>query len=48
MNKSQELQVMILRAKIKTKEVLKQHQAAWHGQEPKVVKDVKKEGVGDA
>lgn len=46
MNKSQHLQVQKLRAKIKVQELLKQHQAAWHGQELKLVKDVKKpEGV---
>lgn len=48
MNKSQELQVMILRARMNVKEILKQHQNSWHGQEPKIVKDIKKpEGVTD-
>ncbi len=47
MNKAQKLQVQILRAKIKTKETMEQHQQSWHGQEPKIVKDVKK-GVEDA
>ena len=42
MNKSQELAVMILRAKIKTEETMKQHQEAWNGKEPVVVKDIKK------
>ena len=37
MNKSQKLAVMRLRAKIKVKEKLKQHQNSWYGQEPKVV-----------
>ena len=41
MNKSQELAVMKLRAKIKTQEAIKQHLDSWYGQEPKVVKDVK-------
>ena len=49
MNKSQELAVMILRAKINVKEILKQHQNSWYGQEPKIVKDIKKpEGVKNA
>jgi hypothetical protein len=43
MNKSQQLATMILRAKIKTKETLKQHKVAWNGQEPKI----KPEGVTD-
>ena len=47
MNKSQKLAVMRLRAKIKTKEIMTQHQQSWHGQEPKLVKDVKK-GAEDA
>jgi len=46
MNKSQELQVMILRAKIKTKELLKQHQASWNAQDPKMIE--KKEEDTDA
>ena len=33
MNKSQKLNTMILRAKIKAKEALERHQNAWHGQE---------------
>ncbi len=37
MNKSQQLAVMILRAKIKTEETLKQHDVAWNGQEPREV-----------
>ena len=41
MNKSQELAVMLLRAKMNVQELLKQHQNSWYGQEPKVVKEVK-------
>ena len=37
MNKSQELAVQQLRAKIKIKELLQQHDVAWNGQEPKMV-----------
>ena len=43
MNKRQELDVMILRAKIKTEESLKQHEQSWNGQEPGVVERVEKE-----
>ena len=43
MNKRQELDVMILRAKIKTEESLKQYEQSWHGQEPEVVERVEKE-----
>lgn len=32
MNKSQELAVMLLRAKIKVKELLEQHEQAWNGE----------------
>ena len=46
MNKSQELAVMILRAKIKTEETMKQHQQSWSGQEPEVVEDVEEEDNG--
>ena len=42
MNKQQELAVMILRAKIKTEESLKQHEQSWSGQEPEVVDKVEK------
>ena len=42
MNKQQELAVMILRAKIKTEESLKQHEQSWNGQEPEVVEKVEK------
>ena len=42
MNKSQELAVQQLRAKKNVQELLKQHQASWHGQEPKMIEDVKK------
>ena len=42
MNKSQQLAVMILRAKIKTEETLKQHVQAWYGQEPKEVSNADK------
>ena len=43
MNKSQKLAVKQLRAKMKVKETMKQHQNSWYGQEPKVVdqKEVK-------
>ena len=37
MNKSQELAVMKLRAKIKVEETMKQHQQAWHGKDPVIV-----------
>ena len=47
MNKSQKLAVMRLRAKMNVKEIMKQHQNAWYGQEPKIVKDAKK-GVDNA
>ena len=48
MNKSQKLAVMQLRAKMNVKELLKQHENAWHGQEPNMVEDMKKEeGVKD-
>jgi len=43
MNKSQELAVMKLRAKIKTEETMKQHQQAWYGKEPEVIEEVEKE-----
>ena len=47
MNKSQKLELMKLRAKKNVQELLKQHQNSWHGQEPKLVKDIKK-GVDNA
>ncbi len=53
MNKSQELAVQQLRAKMNVQELLKQHQASWHEQEPKMIEDVQKvsqelpEGVTD-
>jgi len=39
MNKSQELAVQQLRAKMNVQELLKQHQATWHGQEPKMIEE---------
>ena len=45
MNKSQELLVMQIRAKIKAQEALKQHQDAWYGQEPEIIKNVEKPKV---
>ena len=49
MNKSHQLQIQELRARINVRELLKKHDVAWNGQEPKLVKDVKKpEGVEDA
>jgi hypothetical protein len=42
MNKSQKLDVMQLRAKIKADEAEKQHEQAWHGQEPEVIKNIEK------
>ena len=39
MNKSQELAVMQLRAKIKVQELLEQHDQAWNGQEVEVVEE---------
>ncbi len=49
MNKSQDLAVMILRAKIKTEETMKQHVQLWHGKEPEVIENVEKvEEVEDA
>jgi len=38
MNKSQKLDIMILRAKMKAKEALARHESAWRGQEIKPVK----------
>ncbi len=46
MNKSQQLAMMILRAKIKTKETLKQHVQAWYGQEPREVNNAEKTSKG--
>lgn len=37
MNKSQELQVMLLRAKIKIEEEMKKHDVAWNGKEPEII-----------
>ncbi len=42
MNKSQELAVMQMKAKIKIEELLKQHDAAWNGEEP-----IEEESDGD-
>ena len=39
MNKSQKLDIMILRAKIKAREALDRHKSAWHGQEIKLKPD---------
>ena len=41
MNKSQNLAVMQVRAKIKIQELLEQHDQAWNGQEPVVIIDNK-------
>ena len=41
-NKSQTLQIMRMRAKIRVEELRKQHQNAWYGKEPKMIEDVKK------
>ena len=41
-NKSQGLQIMRMRAKIRVEELRKQHQNAWYGKEPKMIEDVKK------
>ena len=38
-NKSQDLAIMQLRAKIKVQELLEQHDQAWHGQEAEVVEE---------
>ncbi len=38
MNKRQELDVMILRAKMKADETLTKFQEEWHGQEPQMPK----------
>ena len=35
MNKSQDLEVMVLRAEIHADEVMKKYESAWHGQEAK-------------
>ena len=45
MNKSQELKVMLLRAQLNVQEILREHENAWRGQEPKMVEDIKKGGV---
>ena len=37
MNKSQQIAVMQIRAKKKVEELLKRHNAAWHGQDPEIV-----------
>ena len=39
MNKSQEIAVMQMRAKIKVEELLKQHDIAWNGEDPVVVEE---------
>jgi len=37
MNKSQELQVMLLRAKIKVEAEMAKHEVAWYGEEPEMI-----------
>ena len=44
MNKSQDLAVMQLRAKIKVKELLEQHDVAWNGEELIVVDEEESDG----
>ena len=41
MNKSEELEAMVLRAEIEADETIKQHQIAWYGQEPVIVEGSK-------
>lgn len=44
MNKSQELQMKIMKAKQKAKERIEEHKKAWYGQEPKIIENpVKRE-----
>jgi len=43
MNKSQELVVMQLRAKIKVDEAMQQYMTRWHGQEPEIIEGEKPE-----
>jgi len=40
MNKQQELDVMLLRAKIKVEEELKQHEQAWRGEDAEIIEKV--------
>ena len=40
MNKQQELDVMLLRAKMKVEEELKQHEQAWRGEEVEIMEEV--------
>ena len=44
MNKKQKLDVMILRAKIKVEESLKQHQQSWYGEEVEIVEEEEDNG----
>jgi len=46
MNKRQEMDVMIMRAKMNIEEVLKQHDAAWNGQDPEIIEG-EEEGDND-
>ena len=48
MNKSQEFDIMMMRAKIQVDEIMKQHDNLMNGQEAKVVEDIKKEIPGEA
>jgi len=42
MNKSQEMEVMVLRAEMKADEAMKQHQQSWYGEEPEIIENVEK------
>jgi len=44
MNKSQKLNMKILRAKIKTKKLVEKHNQSWNGESPKVIKAGEKYG----
>ena len=48
MNKSQELEVMVMRAEIYADEVMAKYEAAWYGQEAKEAKPIEKEEDKDA
>ena len=43
MNKSQELEVMVMRAEIYADDVMEKYEQAWHGEEAKEIKPKEKE-----
>ena len=45
-NKSQELAIMRMKAKIRVQELRKQHDQAWNGQDPVVIDRVEEEEDG--